>query len=191
MGKKNWDYDSEEWQRHKARLRVEYAVKTNRMRRERCECCLNIETIPHHENVEYPYQVRWLCKSCLEDVKSYITLPPKQYDPIFNIKCPHIRRSELVGNTIASPVKKLDALRREENAIQELNSINDMKNYVHQQIAEMLLDWVPNREPAEHLAKQLYTFVKMNIVPEPSPYTMKLVTQSEQRKKQTVNDSTL
>ena len=51
-------------ERVKARLLVSRALKSGKLKRNKCEICGDLKTQAHHENYENPLVVNWFCKSC-------------------------------------------------------------------------------------------------------------------------------
>ena len=53
--------------KHKARMKVYYAIKIGKLIRQNCEVCAKKESFAHHDDYNKPLDVRWLCRQHHED----------------------------------------------------------------------------------------------------------------------------
>lgn len=119
--------------RYKCRLRAEYAVKIGKMEQERCECCKAKDTIPYHEDYNYPYLVRWLCKSCYVDVQNYVVLPPKVYEERLRVKV-----EPTDGGMAIKKIRSLESIRWEE---ERRNKHQQEEALLYKKMEEVMLGW--------------------------------------------------
>jgi hypothetical protein len=47
--------------RDRAAARVQYALKSGRLRKEPCMVCGELQVQAHHSDYDKPYEVKWLC----------------------------------------------------------------------------------------------------------------------------------
>jgi len=55
-------------ERQAARLKLNYAIKSGRMKRGNCQVCGKAKAHAHHTDYSKPYDVQWYCRQCHSDM---------------------------------------------------------------------------------------------------------------------------
>jgi len=59
-------------QKNRAYVKVWYALKTGKIKKDKCFFCKNIKTEAHHKDYNKPLEVIWLCDGCHKQVHKKI-----------------------------------------------------------------------------------------------------------------------
>ena len=62
--RQNREYEKRHPDRHRAKARVQYALKTGKLTRLPCQVCGVTKTQAHHDDYTRPLDVIWLCREC-------------------------------------------------------------------------------------------------------------------------------
>lgn len=61
---RNWRAKSENRIKKSAHMKVYYAIRVGKLKRQPCEQCANPVAMAHHDDYSKPLDVRWLCANC-------------------------------------------------------------------------------------------------------------------------------
>lgn len=61
------DYRKRHPKRYKATNAVNNALRDGKLKRQPCEVCQATKAVAHHDDYNFPLQVRWLCQPCHKD----------------------------------------------------------------------------------------------------------------------------